>query len=76
MKKLNKLFILPLLALSLFNVNNTQSNNSYLQLEETTNDANIIGIRKETKSTSNEDVKVSNILKVQASIEENGKRSL
>ena len=76
MKKLNKLFILPLLALSLFNVNNTQSNNSYLQLEETTNDANIIGIRKETTSTSNEDVKVSNILKVQASSEENGKRSL
>lgn len=76
MKKLNKLFILPLLALSLFNVNNTQSNNSYLQLEETTNDANIIGVRKETTSTSNEEVKVSNILKVQASNEENGKRSL
>lgn len=76
MKKIKKLFILPLLALSLFNVNNTQSNNSYLQLEETTNDANIIGIRKETTSTSNEDVKVSNILKVQASNEENGKRSL
>ncbi len=76
MKKIKKLFILPLLALSLFNVNNTQSNNSYLQLEETTNDANIIGIRKETTSTSNEDVKVSNILKVQASSEENGKRSL
>lgn len=76
MKKINQLFILPLLALSLFNVNNTQSNNSYLQLEETTNDANIIGIRKETTSTSNEDVKVSNILKVQASSEENGKRSL
>ena len=76
MKKLRKLFILPLLALSLFNVNNTQSNNSYLQLEETTNDANIIGIRKETTSTSNNDVKVSNILKVQASDEVNGKRSL
>lgn len=76
MKKLNKLFILPLLALSLFNVNNTQSNNSYLQLEETTNDANIIGVRKETTSTSNEEVKVSNLLKVQASNEENGKRSL
>ncbi len=76
MKKLNKLFILPLLALSLFNVNNTQSNNSYLQLEETTNDANIIGVRKETTSTSNNDVKVSNILKVQASNVENGKRSL
>ena len=79
MKKLNKLFILPLLALSLFNVNNTQSNNSYLQLEETTNDANIIGVRKEITSTSNNDVndvKVSNILKVQASNVENGKRSL
>lgn len=77
MKKLNKLFILPLLALSLFNVNNTtQLTNSQFQLEETTNDANIIGIRKETTSTSNEDVKVSNILKVQASSEENGKRSL
>lgn len=76
MKKLNKLFILPLLALSLFNVNNTQSNNSYLQLEETTNDANIIGVRKEITSTSNEDAKVSNILKVQVSNEENGKRSL
>lgn len=76
MKKLNKLFILPLLALSLFNVNNTQSNNSYLQLEETTNDANIIGVRKETTSTSNEEVKVSKTLKVQASSEENGKRSL
>lgn len=76
MKRVNKLFILPLLALSLFNVNNVQSNNSKLQLEETTNDANIIGIRKETTSTSNEDVKVSKILKVQASSEENGKRSL
>lgn len=76
MKKLNKLFILPLLALSLFNVNNTQSNNSYLQLEETTNDENIVGIRKEIPSTSNNDVKVSNILKVQASNVENGKRSL
>ena len=74
MKKIKKLFILPLLALSLFNVNNTQSNNSYLQLEETTNDANIIGIRKETTSTSNEEVKVSKNLKVQASSEENGKR--
>lgn len=76
MKKINQLFILPLLALSLFNVNNVKSNNSYLQLEETTNDANIIGIRKETTSTSNEEVKVSNLLKVQASNEENGKRSL
>ena len=76
MKKINQLFILPLLALSLFNVNNVKSNNSYLQLEETTNDANIIGIRKETTSTSNKDVKVSNLLKVQASNEENGKRSL
>lgn len=76
MKKINQLFILPLLALSLFNVNNTQSNNSYLQLEETTNDANIIGVRKETTSASNEEVKVSNLLKVQASNEENGKRSL
>ena len=76
MKKINQLFILPLLALSLFNVNNTQSNNSYLQLEETTNDANIIGVRKETTSTSNEEVKVSKTLKVQASSEENGKRSL
>lgn len=76
MKKINQLFILPLLALSLFNVNNTQSNNSYLQLEETTNDANIIGVRKETTSTSNEEVKVSETLKVQASSEENGKRSL
>lgn len=76
MKKINQLFILPLLALSLFNVNNVKSNNSYLQLEETTNDANIIGIRKETTSTSNEEVKVSKTLKVQASSEENGKRSL
>lgn len=76
MKKINQLFILPLLALSLFNVNNVKSNNSYLQLEETTNDKNIVGIRKEITSTSNNDVKVSNILKVQASNEENGKRSL
>ena len=76
MKKVNQLFILPLLALSLFNVNNIQSNNSKLQLEETTNDANIIGIRKETTPSLNEEVKVSNILKVQASSEENGKRSL
>lgn len=76
MKKINQLFILPLLALSLFNVNNVKSNNSYLQLEETTNDKNIVGIRKEITSTSNNDVKVSNILKVQASSEENGKRSL
>lgn len=76
MKKINQLFILPLLALSLFNVNNVKSNNSYLQLEETTNDKNIVGIRKEITSTSNNDVKVSNLLKVQASNEENGKRSL
>ena len=76
MKKLNKLFILPLLALSLFNVNNTQLTNSQLQLEETTNDTNIVGIRKETTPTSNNDVKVSNVLKVQASDEVNGKRSL
>ena len=76
MKKINQLFILPLLALSLFNINNVKSNNSYLQLEETTNDKNIVGIRKEITSTSNNDVKVSNILKVQASSEENGKRSL
>lgn len=76
MKKLNKLFILPLLALSLFNVNNTQLTNSQFQLEETTNDKNIVGIRKEITSTSNNDVKVSNILKVQASNVENGKRSL
>ena len=76
MKKINQLFILPLLALSLFNINNVKSNNSYLQLEETTNDANIIGVRKETTSTSNEEVKVSKTLKVQASSEENGKRSL
>lgn len=76
MKKLRKLFILPLLALSLFNVNNTQLTNSQFQLEETTNDENIVGIRKEIPSTSNNDVKVSNILKVQASNVENGKRSL
>ncbi len=76
MKKIKKLFILPLLALSLFNVNNTQLTNSQLQLEETTNDKNIVGIRKEITSTSNNDVKVSNVLKVQASNEENGKRSL
>lgn len=76
MKKLRKLFILPLLALSLFNVNNTQLTNSQFQLEETTNDENIVEIRKETTSTSNNDVKVSNILKVQASDEVNGKRSL
>ena len=76
MKKIKKLFILPLLALSLFNVNNTQLTNSQLQLEETTNDKNIVGIRKETTSTPNNDVKVSNILKVQASNVENGKRSL
>lgn len=76
MKKINQLFILPLLALSLFNVNNTQLTNSQFQLEETTNDENIVGIRKEITSTSNNDVKVSNILKVQASDEENGKRSL
>ena len=76
MKKIKKLFILPLLALSLFNVNNTQLTNSQFQLEETTNDKNIVGIRKEITSTSNNDVKVSNVLKVQASNEENGKRSL
>lgn len=79
MKKIKKLFILPLLALSLFNVNNTQLTNSQFQLEETTNDENIVGIRKEITSTSNNnvnDVKVSNILKVQASNVENGKRSL
>lgn len=76
MKKNKKLFILPLLALSLFNVNNTQLTNSQVQLEETTNDENIVGIRKEIPSTSNNDVKVSNILKVQASNVENGKRSL
>lgn len=76
MKKIKKLFILPLLALSLFNVNNTQLTNSQFQLEETTNDENIVGIRKEIPSTSNNDVKVSNILKVQASNVENGKRSL
>ena len=79
MKKLKKLFILPLLALSLFNVNNTQLTNSQFQLEETTNDTNIVGIRKEitsTSNTSNNDVKVSNVLKVQASDEVNGKRSL
>lgn len=79
MKKINQLFILPLLALSLFNVNNTQLTNSQFQLEETTNDKNIVGIRKEITSTSNNDVndvKVSNILKVQASNVENGKRSL
>ena len=76
MKKLRKLFILPLLALSLFNVKNTQLTNSQFQLEETTNDENIVGIRKEITSTPNNDVKVSNILKVQASNEVNGKRSL
>lgn len=76
MKKINQLFILPLLALSLFNVNNTQLTNSQFQLEETTNDKNIVGIRKEITSTPNNDVKVSNILKVQASNVENGKRSL
>lgn len=76
MKKIKKLFILPLLALSLFNVNNTQLTNSQFQLEETTNDKNIVGIRKEITSTPNNDVKVSNILKVQASDEVNGKRSL
>lgn len=76
MKKIKKLFILPLLALSLFNVNNTQLTNSQFQLEETTNDKNIVGIRKEITSTPNNDVKVSNILKVQASDVENGKRSL
>ena len=76
MKKLRKLFILPLLALSLFNVNNIQSNKSNFKLEETTNDTNIVGIRKEITSTPNNDVKVSNILKVQASDEVNGKRSL
>lgn len=76
MKKIKKLFILPLLALSLFNVNNTQLINSQFQLEETTNDKNIVGIRKEITSTPNNDVKVSNILKVQASNVENGKRSL
>lgn len=76
MKKIKKLFILPLLALSLFNVNNTQLTNSQFQLEETTNDKNIVGIRKEITSTPNNDVKVSNILKVQASNVENGKRSL
>ena len=79
MKKLRKLFILPLLALSLFNVDNTQLTNSQFQLEETTNDTNIVGIRKEitsTSNTSNNDVKVSNVLKVQASDEVNGKRSL
>lgn len=76
MKKIKKLFILPLLALSLFNVNNTQLTNSQFQLEETTNDKNIVGIRKEITSTSNNDVKVSNVLKVQASNVENGKRSL
>lgn len=79
MKKIKKLFILPLLALSLFNVNNTQLTNTQFQLEETTNDTNIVGIRKEitsTSNTSNNDVKVSNVLKVQASDEVNGKRSL
>lgn len=76
MKKIKKLFILPLLALSLFNVNNTQLTNSQFQLEETTNDENIVGIRKEITSTPNNDVKVSNVLKVQASDEVNGKRSL
>lgn len=76
MKKIKKLFILPLLALSLFNVNNTQLTNSQFQLEETTNDKNIVGIRKEITSTPNNDVKVSNVLKVQASDEVNGKRSL
>ena len=76
MKKIKKLFILPLLALSLFNVNNTQLINSQFQLEETTNDKNIVGIRKEITSTPNNDVKVSNVLKVQASDEVNGKRSL
>ena len=77
--KMKKLFILPLLALSLFNVNNIQSNKSNFKLEETTNDTNIVGIRKEitsTSNTSNNDVKVSNVLKVQASDEVNGKRSL
>lgn len=74
--KMKKLFILPLLALSLFNVNNIQSNKSNFKLEETTNDTNIVGIRKEITSTPNNDVKVSNILKVQASNEVNGKRSL
>ena len=74
MKKIN-ILLLSLTVLSLMNVN-FYKNNDNKQLEETTNDVNLVEARKLNDSTSNEEVKISNILKVQYTDEEDGTKSL
>ncbi len=74
MKKIN-ILLLSLTVLSLMNVN-FYKNNDNKQLEETTNDTNLVEARKLNDSTSNEEVKISNILKVQYTDEEDGTKSL
>lgn len=74
MRKIN-ILLLSLTVLSLMNVN-YYKNNDNKQLEETTNDTNLIEARKLNDSTSNEEVKISNILKIQYTDEEDGTKSL
>ena len=74
MKKIN-ILLLSLTILSLMNVN-YYKNNDNKQLEETTNDTNLVEARKLNDSTSNEEVKISNILKVQYTDEGDGTKSL
>ena len=74
MRKIN-ILLLSLTVLSLMNVN-YYKNNDNKQLEETTNDANLVEARKLNDSISNEEVKISNILKVQYTDEEDGTKSL
>lgn len=74
MRKIN-ILLLSLTVLSLMNVN-YYKNNDNKQLEETTNDTNLVEARKLNDSTSNEEVKISNILKVQYTDEEDGTKSL
>ena len=74
MRKIN-ILLLSLTILSLMNVN-YYKNNDNKQLEETTNDTNLVEARKLNDSTSNEEVKISNILKVQYTDEEDGTKSL
>ena len=74
MRKVN-ILLLSLTVLSLMNVN-YYKNNDNKQLEETTNDTNLVEARKLNDSTSNEEVKISNILKVQYTDEEDGTKSL
>ena len=74
MRKIN-ILLLSLTVLSLMNVN-YYKNNDNKQLEETTNDTNLVEARKLNDLTSNEEIKISNILKVQYTDEEDGTKSL